>query len=183
MKSEHIVIVGAGIVGAASAIWLRRAGKEVTLIDKGEPGMGASYGNGCILASSSVVPVTGPGLLRKAPAYLADPNFPLFMRWSYLPKLVPWLVRYMSHANAGDTRRISQGLTTIVGDSLEQHQALTHGTDASKWVCESDYSFVYKDRAAFDADAFSWKLRAEAGFVPELVEGDEVHEREPILSE
>ena len=39
MKSEHIVIVGAGIVGAASAIWLRRAGKEVTLIDKGEPGM------------------------------------------------------------------------------------------------------------------------------------------------
>ena len=183
MKSEHIVIVGAGIVGAASAIWLRRAGKEVTLIDKGEPGMGASYGNGCILASSSVVPVTGPGLLRKAPAYLADPNFPLFMRWSYLPKLVPWLVRYMSHANADDTRRISQGLTTIVGDSLEQHQALTHGTDASKWVRESDYSFVYKDRAAFDADAFSWKLRAEAGFVPELVEGGEVHEREPILSE
>ena len=183
MTSEHIVIVGAGIVGAATAIWLRRAGKDVTLIDKGEPGMGASYGNGCILASSSVVPVTGPGLLRKAPAYLADPNFPLFMRWSYLPKLVPWLVRYMSHANAGDTRRISQGLTTIVGDSLEQHQALTHGTDVAKWVCESDYSFVYKDRAAFDADAFSWKLRAEAGFVPELVQGGEVHEREPILGD
>lgn len=183
MKPEHIIIVGAGIVGAASAIWLRRAGKEVTLIDKGEPGMGASYGNGCILASSSVVPVTGPGLMRKGPAYLADPNFPLFMRWSYLPKLVPWLVRYMSHANAGDTRRISQGLATIVGDSLEQHQALTHGTDAAKWVCESDYSFVYKDRAAFDADAFSWNLRAEAGFVPELVEGAEVHEREPILGD
>jgi D-amino-acid dehydrogenase len=86
MKSEHIVIVGAGIVGAASAIWLRRAGKEVTLIDKGEPGMGASYGNGCILASSSVVPVTGPGLLRKAPAYLADPNFPLFIALELPPK-------------------------------------------------------------------------------------------------
>lgn len=181
MASEHIVIVGAGVVGAATAIWLRRAGKDVTLIDKGEPGMGASYGNGCILASSSVVPVTGPGLVRKAPLYLADPTFPLFLRWSYLPKLVPWLVRYMSHANAGDTRRISQGLTTIVGDSLEQHQALTYGTDAAKWVCESDYSFVYKDRAAFDADAFGWSLRAEAGFVPELVQGGEVFEREPIL--
>lgn len=96
MKSDHVVVIGAGIVGAASAIWLRRAGFDVTLLDKGTPGMGASYGNGCILASASVVPVTGPGLIRKSPAYLADPNFPLFMRWSYLPKLVPWLVKYLS---------------------------------------------------------------------------------------
>lgn len=181
MKPEHVVIVGAGIVGAASAIWLRRAGFDVTLLDKGTPGMGASYGNGCILASASVVPVTGPGLIKKSPFYLADPNFPLFMRWSYLPKLIPWLVKYMSHANGDDTRRISKGLTTIVGDSLEQHQALTQGTDAAKWVQESNYNFAYADRAAFEADAFTWALRREAGFVPDLVEGAAVQEAEPIL--
>ncbi|WP_439109736.1 NAD(P)/FAD-dependent oxidoreductase [Lentibacter sp.] len=181
MKSEHVVIVGAGIVGAATAIWLRRAGLEVTLLDKGKPGMGASYGNGCILASASVVPVTGPGLIKKGPAYLADPNFPLFMRWSYVPKLIPWLVKYMSHANENDTRRISKGLTTIVGDSLEQHQALTAGTDAAKWVQQSSYSFAYADKAAFEADAFTWQLRREAGFVPELIEGHAVQEVEPIL--
>ena len=95
MASEHVTIVGAGIVGAASAIWLRRAGFEVTLLDKGKPGMGASYGNGCILASCSVVPVTGPGLLKKSPALLADPNSPLFLRWGYVPKLIPWLVKYV----------------------------------------------------------------------------------------
>jgi glycine/D-amino acid oxidase-like deaminating enzyme len=181
MDTEHIVIVGAGIVGAATAIWLRRAGKDVTLIDKGAPGMGASYGNACILACSSVVPVTVPGLIPKGPKYLTDPNFPLFIRWGYLPKLVPWLVRYLAHANDKDTRRISQGLSTIVGDSLQQHQALTAGTSAAKWIQESDYQFVYKDRAAFDADSYAWELRREAGFVPELVEGPEVHEREPIL--
>jgi len=182
MTPKHVVVIGAGIVGAASAIWLRRAGCDVTLIDKGEPGMGASYGNGCILASCSIVPVTTPGLIRKGPKYLADPNFPLFMRWSYLPKLAPWLYRYLSNANADDTRRIAKGLATIVGDSLEQHQALTAGTDAAKWVQSSNYSFVYQDRAAFEADRFAWDLRREAGFVPELVEGGEVHEREPILS-
>ncbi|MGB0506019.1 MAG: NAD(P)/FAD-dependent oxidoreductase [Pikeienuella sp.] len=181
METEHIVIVGAGIVGAATAIWLRRAGKDVTLIDKGEPGMGASYGNACILASCSVVPVTVPGLIPKGPKYLADPNFPLFLRWGYLPKLAPWLFRYLSNANDKDTRRIAQGLSTIVGDSLQQHQALTAGTSAAKWIQESDYNFVYKDRAAFDADAYAWELRREAGFVPELIEGPEVHEREPIL--
>lgn len=181
MKPQHIVVIGAGIVGAASAIWLRRAGHEVTLLERGIPGMGASYGNGGILASCSIVPVTGPGLTRKSPVYLADPNFPLFLRWRYLPKLVPWLVRYMSHANEADTRRISQGLTTIVGDSLEQHQALTAGTKAAKWVQESLYSFAYRDRAAFDADSFAWQLRREAGFEPEIIQGQDVRDAEPIL--
>ncbi|WP_417208520.1 NAD(P)/FAD-dependent oxidoreductase [Antarctobacter sp.] len=181
MSSEHIVVIGAGIVGASTAIWLRRAGYEVTLLDKGAPGMGASFGNGGILASCSIVPVTGPGLLRKSPGYLADPDFPLFMRWGYFPKLVPWLIKYMSHANEADTRRISQGLTTIVADSLEQHQALTAGTDAAKWVQESEYSFAYPDRKAFEADGFAWALRREAGFAPSFLEGDAVQEAEPIL--
>lgn len=181
MTSKHVVIVGAGIVGASAAIWLRRVGFDVTLVDKGEPGMGASYGNGGILASCSVVPVTGPGLIAKSPKYLADPNFPLFMRWGYFPKLVPWLVKYLSHANPADTRRIAQGLTTIVSDSLEQHQALSFGTDAAKWVQESSYSFAYPDRAAFDADGFAWELRRDAGFVPTLIEGTAVQEAEPIL--
>lgn len=181
MRSEHVVVIGAGIVGTASAIWLRRAGCKVTLLDKGTPGMGASYGNGGILASCSVVPVTGPGLIGKSPGYLADPNFPLFLRWSYLPSLLPWLIKYMSHANEADTRRISQGLTTIIGDSLAQHQALTMGTDAARWVQESDYSFAYPDRKAFEADAFTWQLRREAGFEPQFIEGGAVQEAEPIL--
>ncbi len=182
MAAKNIIVIGAGIVGASSAIWLRRAGHQVTLIDKGEPGMGASYGNGAILAACAVVPVTTPGLLAKAPKLLLDPNFPLFMRWSYLPKRVPWMARYMSNANDKDTRRIARGLTTIVGDSLQQHQALTAGTDATKWVQESEYSFVYPDRAAFDADAYVWELRRDAGFVPELIEGAAVQEAEPILA-
>ncbi|GAA6181840.1 FAD-binding oxidoreductase [Shimia sp. NS0008-38b] len=181
MSSQHIVIIGAGIVGASSAIWLRRAGYEVTLLDRSTPGMGASYGNGGILASCSVVPVTAPGLLKKSAAYLANPNFPLFMRWGYLPKLAPWLIKYMSHANEADTRRISQGLSTIVGDSLEQHQALAAGTEAAKWIQESDYSFAYPDRQAFKADALTWRLRREAGFEPSFIEGNDVQDAEPIL--
>ena len=178
----HVVVIGAGIVGASSAIWLRRAGFAVTLVDRSEPGEGASFGNGGILASCSVVPVTTPGLILKGPKYLLDPDFPLFMRWRYAPKLLPWLLRYLSHANDAGTRRISKGLTTIVGDSLEQHQSLTKGTKAEKWVQQSEYSYVYADRAAYEADAYAWELRAKAGFVPEIIEGPAVREKEPILS-
>ena len=181
MKNTNTVVVGAGIVGVSSAIWLARQGHSVTLIDKGEPGMGTSYGNACILAACAMVPVTTPGLTLKGPKYLLDPNFPLFMRWGYLPKLTPWLMKYLSHANDGDTRRIAKGLTPIVGDALDQHQALTRGTDAEKWVRPSEYSFAYKDRSAFKADAYVWELRREAGFVPTLIEGGAVQEAEPIL--
>ena len=180
-KAQHVVVVGAGIVGVSTAIWLLRAGLRVTIVDRQEPGEGTSFGNAGVLASCSVAPVTAPGLIAKAPKMLLDNNFPLFLRWSYLPKLAPWLIKYLSHANVEDTRRIAEGLTHLVGDSVEQHEALTKGTEAAKWMNRSDYVFAYQDRAAFDADGFTWDLRKRAGFTPDLIEGDAVREYEPLL--
>lgn len=182
MKNTKVAVVGAGIVGTAAAIWLKRAGLEVTLIDRQPPGRGASFGNGGILAACSVVPVTTPGLLQKAPGYALDPSFPLFMRWREFPRLLPWLMAYLGNANDRDTRRISLGLRDIVGDSVEQHKALSANTPAETWIQESDYSYVYRNRSAFDADKYAWDLRRQAGFVPEQVEGPAVQEVEPILS-
>ena len=67
-------MVGAGIVGVSTAIWLQRLGLRVILIDRAGPGEGTSYGNGGVLASCSIVPVTVPGLMRKAPGMLLDPT-------------------------------------------------------------------------------------------------------------
>lgn len=182
MNAKHpTVVIGAGIVGVSTAIWLRRAGREVILVDRGRPGQGTSYGNAGVLANCSVVPVTTPGLIRKGPKLALDPNFPLFMRWSYFPKLLPWLIKYLSHANDKDTRRIARGLTDIIADAVEQHTALASGTRAADWISYSDYTFGYADRAAFDADGYVWDLRRDAGFVPELVEGAAVAEYEPTL--
>ncbi len=180
-SSNTVVVIGAGIVGISTAIWLRRAGKKVIVVDKGEPGMGTSYGNGGILAACGVAPITAPKMIRKSPKMLMDPNFPLFLRWSYLPKLAPWLIKYLSNANEKDTRRISKGLVPIVADSVEQHKSLVRGTSAEDWITDSDYCFAYKDQAAFDADAFTLGLRRDAGFTPEIIKGDAVREYEPHL--
>ena len=182
MTSPHpTVVIGAGIVGVSAAIWLRRAGREVTLIDRGAPGMGTSYGNAGILANCSMVPVTTPGLILKGPKYALDPNFPLFMRWSYLPKMLPWLVKYLSHANDSDTRRIAKGLAPIVGDGVEQHEALSRGTRAAEWIVNGDYTFAYANRAAFEAESYVWELRRDAGFVPQMIEGSAAQDYEPNL--
>lgn len=182
--STHVVVIGAGVVGVSTAIWLRRAGIDVTVVDRVEPGTSAStsYGNAGVLAACSVAPVTAPGMIAKSPKMLLDPEFPLFLRWSYLPKLTPWLLKYLSHANDKDTRRISDSLAPILYDSPSQHEALAKGTEAKEWLVNSDYSFVYPSREAFEADRYTWMLRRTAGFEPELLEGRAVQEFEPNLS-
>lgn len=174
--SKHVVVVGAGIVGVSAGIWLTRMGQRVTLVDRSAPGQGTSFGNAGLLASCAMVPVTTPGLVSKAPKMVLDPDAPLFLRWSYLPRLAPWLVRYLRHANDSDTRRIAAALTPITGDSVDQHLALTDGLDARKFVSPSEYVFAYPSREDFDNDKYVWELRREHGFVPRVVEGSAVHE-------
>ena len=91
MTNKPIIVIGAGMCGVSTAIWLQRLGREVILMDKGMPGMGASYGNSGLLAQWAVDPVTSPSLWWEAPRYLIQKNSPLFMKWGYLPKMLPWL--------------------------------------------------------------------------------------------
>ncbi len=177
-----VVIIGAGIVGVSAAIYLQRDGRDVVLIDRAGPGEGASYGNGGVLASCSVVPVTVPGLIRKAPSMLLDPVQPLFLRWSYLPRLTPWLVRYLRHCTLADAGRVAAALAPLVGDSLADHQALAEDTGAEKWVKPADYLFLYRDRDHFRKNAFGWSLRREMGFRWDELEGEAFHDYDPAFA-
>lgn len=178
---RHVAVIGAGIVGVSTAIWLLRDGHRVTLVDRKGPGEGTSHGNGGVLASCSVIPVTVPGLLKKAPRMLFDPNQPLFLKWSYLPKLAPWLVRYLRHSNAVSVRHRAAALAPIIGDSLNDHRALAAGTGAEKWITPCDYVFVYRDRAHYDGDAFGFTVRREHGFEWDELEGDDWRAYDPIF--
>ena len=89
--SQHVIVIGGGIVGASTALWLLRAGQSVTVIDRAGWAGGTSHGNAGVLAAAAMVPLTSPGLLAKAPGMLMDPDAPLFLRWSYLIRLLPWL--------------------------------------------------------------------------------------------
>jgi D-amino-acid dehydrogenase len=180
--TKTVAIIGAGIVGVATAIWMQRDGHKVILIDKADPGEGASHGNGGILASCSMVPVTVPGLMGKAPKMLFSPNQPLFLKWGYLPKLLPWLAKYLSHANKTDVKRIASAVAGIVGDSLAEHQALAKGTGAEDYIVPADYLYLYRDRAHFEEDAFGWSIRKACGFDWEELEGTAFADYDPTYA-
>ncbi len=176
-----VVVIGAGIVGISTALHLQRDGHEVTVLDRQPPGEATSFGNAGIVACSSVVPVTVPGLLAKVPGLLLDPDSPLYLRWGYLPKLMPWLVPYLRCATASKTAEIAQRLAPMVSDSVEQHRQLAEGTGAAKWLVDSEILYAYANRQAYEADAFAWGLRRECGFSWEVLDRKRLLDVEPML--
>lgn len=176
-----IIVIGAGICGLSAAIWLRRDGHEVTLIDREGPGAGASYGNAGLLAEWAIAPINSPGIIRQGIKSLFDPAAPLFVQYSYLPRLMPWLLRYVAQGTDTRTRHMAAGLHNLLHDSVEQHRALTRGSKAARFVTDSDLSYAYANRAAYEADAYGWAIKRNAGYVPELIEGPAVQEAEPML--
>ena len=91
-------VIGAGVVGLSSALWLQRAGHRVTLVDPAAPtsnrgyAQAASFGNACTMAFGACIPVATPGVLRAVPRMLLDRQGPLTISWRDLPGLVPWQV-------------------------------------------------------------------------------------------
>ena len=92
MTKPSATIIGAGIVGVSAAAFLQREGYQVTIVDRVPPGEGASFGNAGGLAFAEIVPTVHPNMLMKIPGWLLDPLGPLTIRWSYLPKALPWFL-------------------------------------------------------------------------------------------
>ena len=179
--SKPIIIIGAGMVGISTAIWLQRSGHRVILMDRGNPGMGASYGNAGLIAQWAVVPVNTPSLWKDAPKYLLNPNSPLFLKWTHLPKMLPWIAKFMSNANESDAQRMVDNLIPILTDAVDQHKSLVRGTPLEHWISNSKFSYAYNTLKDFKKDAYSWDQKARAGFIPTVLTGAQVSEAEPIL--
>ncbi|USG61498.1 FAD-binding oxidoreductase [Sneathiella marina] len=180
---QNIAVIGAGIVGVSSAEWLRRDGHNVTIIDRLPPGEGTSFGNGGVLARCGVVPVPTPGILGKAPKMLLDPEQPLFVRWSYLVKMLPWLRQYLSASKDEKVQEISDGLVPLLEDAVNEHLALAKGTEAEAFIHPGDYIFLYQDEAGFENDSYVWNLRRKQGFIGAPMDRSALIANDPALGE
>ncbi|HET7882485.1 MAG TPA: FAD-dependent oxidoreductase [Acetobacteraceae bacterium] len=181
----HVVVIGAGIVGAATAVELLRDGQQVTIIEPGDPGgeQAASYGNGTLLNPSSVIPMSSPGIWRKVPGYLSDPLGPLAIRWAYLPRLLPWLTRFL-RAGATEDRvaATARALRPLLAEAPERHRRLAEEAGVGELITRQGVLFVFPTRADFDAEALSWRLRRDNGVRWLELSADELRQREPALS-
>jgi D-amino-acid dehydrogenase len=180
----HSVVIGAGIVGACCALELLRLGHRVTLLEPGPPGgeQAASYGNGCWLSPMSVIPPAVPGLWRKVPGFIADPLGPLAIRWTYLPRVLPWLARYLlSGWTEARVARTAAALRALLIDAPALHAALAAEAGVAELIQRRGLMYIYPSRAEFAAEAMAWRIRAGVGIRWLELSADELRQREPSL--
>ena len=182
MKRKKIAIVGAGIVGISSGIYLAKRGCDVTLIDKDFKGKPASYGNASWLSSPSITPVLMPGMVKKIPKLLFSKDGPLFLRFPGFIKIIPFLLKYLTYANKNKVEHISKNLAYLLKDSVNEHKQLAEGTNATKWIEDSPFLFIYKNKNDFINDEYTWSLRKKHGFKLIEVEQEELRSLVPGLS-
>ncbi len=182
--TRHVVVIGAGIVGACSAVEAIRRGARVTILDPAEPGgeQAASYGNGCWLSPMSVIPPAVPGLWRKVPKFLMDPLGPLAIRWSYLPRVAPWLLRYL---RAGWTwervEAAAHALRPLLVDAPALHKALAEEAGVGHLIERRGLIYIYPSRADFEAEAKAWEIRHKVGVRWIELDANDLRQREPDL--
>lgn len=97
----RIAVIGAGIVGLASAWWLARDGHAVTVIDRAASvGQGASLANGAQLSYAYVAPLAGPGVARQVPRWLLSAASPVRLAPSADPDLWRWIMAFLRACSA-----------------------------------------------------------------------------------
>src|SRR5438874_6184417 len=182
MAARRIGVIGAGMVGVCAASWLQRDGHSVFPTEPGNPGEGASLGNAGCFNGSSVTPMAMPGVIRNVPRWLMDPLGPLALRWSYLPAVLPYLIRFVRSATPEKVRAQAKALRPLIGPTLPLVRDLARNAGAEDLIHQRGHLYVYRSAEALTKDGFAWALRRENGVVVDEFDADEPRQLEPALS-
>ncbi|MFD1984161.1 NAD(P)/FAD-dependent oxidoreductase [Mesorhizobium newzealandense] len=181
-EGEDIAIIGGGIIGICAAARLAEAGRNVTVFDRTGICEETSSGNAAALAFSEVLPMAHKGMIRQLPKWLADPLGPLSIPPAYLPKLLPWLVRFW---RAGWSDRYEASLTAQAGMmklAEAEWMALLDRSGTRGMLREDGSLELYESEAEFRASLPGWAARERFGIGFRHVEGEELTTLQPGLS-
>jgi len=116
MKS--ILVIGGGLVGAASALRLQAAGVQTTLVDPGDKRRGASFGNAGHIGTEQVEPWSMWRNVLRAPRSSFGAGGPLDFRWSDVALWAPWSMRFLAACDPARFARGRAALTALLADAL-----------------------------------------------------------------
>ena len=177
----RIVVIGAGMVGLSCAYALRREAHEVTILDRDPAGDKASVGNAGGIGVTEIVPASTPGLLWRVPGWLLDPLGPLWLRPAHLPRLAPWLWRFLRAGRPDEVRRITAALAALMAATYDDLDPMLAALGLSGDLHRVGALWVYETERAFAAAAPDRALRRRHGLVFDEIGGAEARALEPAL--
>ena len=175
------IIIGGGVIGLLSAYELRRRGRDVIVIDKGNFGQGASAGNAGWITPSLSAPVPAPGLVAQSIKWMLRPDSPLYVKPSVVPGMLGWLLEFWRHCNVEKYEQGRSALGMLNRLSLRDFDRLAEqGLDFEMHSAGLLYVFRTEEalRAYLD-DLAHWEEFGASE--PKRLTPDEARELEPAL--
>ncbi|WP_298921834.1 FAD-dependent oxidoreductase [uncultured Roseobacter sp.] len=179
---QPITIIGAGIVGICCALSLQERGQRVRLIDRGAPGQEASFGNAGVISPWSIVPQAVPGIWRDIPGMLLNPSGPLTVQPRVWAKMIPWGLRFLSHASERATRSTADAMEILCTPSVTLFRRHLEGTGHENLVADSYYVHAFRDASKARLSDLGYAIRREKGADMDLLGAQALQQLEPALS-
>jgi len=179
-KIFKIGIIGAGIQGVCTALFLQKKGYQVTLFDRDQPGNSASYGNAGHFSPYASVPLNRPDVVTDVPAMLLSSRGPLALKWNYVPKMIPWFIRFLSNCRKEKMMHTAKNMHQILDQALPAFDELFEEINLEGLVENKGILYVWTDKN-LKSRQFEIKIREELGVKQQLVNPKEIHDLEPNL--
>ncbi|HXV31358.1 MAG TPA: FAD-binding oxidoreductase [Sinorhizobium sp.] len=177
-----VVVVGAGIIGTTIAYELRHRGKEVVLLERDLEGKGASYGNMASIAVTEFMPASRPSVWAQMPKWLIDPEGPVRIRPSYMPKLTPWFLRFLEASRPSRVKELEAAGAVLCSRVYEDLLPLLRTADLAEMLTEEGCLSLYADEAEFRADREHIEVLERFGFRHQILGGNAIRDLEPALT-
>ena len=177
-----ITVIGAGMVGTCCALHLQNEGFAVTLLDRGDPGEGASRGNLGGFGIASCPPAAMPGVLGKVPGMLFEAGSPLKLRFGHAARALPWFLRFISNARRGRVEAIAAARQSLLDRAHEGLDPLVAEAGAGWLMSRTGLTFTFESEETFRGAAYAFDLRRRNGVRLDLLDGNEARQVQPALS-
>lgn len=181
-NTHPTIVIGAGIVGAATAHDLQKRGERVILIEADSPGKGASFGNMASIAVNGFEAVSQPSTWKKIPFWLADPLAPIAADPRYLPKLVPWFLRFVWAGRPSKVREIEDAGAALALRTNDDFLAFLDTIGARDMWTEETCLSIYGSEKEFRDGAGNRHLMDRYGLPYEVLDGAGLRRLEPALN-
>ena len=181
MSGKTAVVIGAGIVGVSVALWIQRRGHRVILLDRGEPGMGTSYGNACIIANYGCIPINSPGLFTALPSLLWSRESPLRLDPFHALRHPGWMLDFLRNCTPARVDRTVRALSALLSRTGDGLDPLVGDAGAESLIRRDGSIYAYATRRAYEDAVPSNRRRAEEGAVFDTIDGRELRDLEPAI--
>jgi len=175
-----IGIIGAGIQGVCNALFLQKKGFQVTLFDRDEPGNSATYGNAGHFSPYASVPLNRPDILADVPAMLLSSKGPLALKWNYVPKMIPWFLKFIINCTNKKMMHTAKNMHQILDLALPAFDELFDEVDISGLVENKGIMYFWNDQNLKSRE-LEIRIRNELGVKQQLLSPKEIHDLEPNI--